>query len=200
MTKKAPKLPAWANKARCGPGYGGEPAFLSAPIWFDVSDLSTGLSQFSRPAMHHADLILRALFWSTGSLPAEWRRLRVFLHGIRIGRPERFIAELLEHGWRRDGDRLIHAETEARRNAFIRDRIDRKDPRKESKRLRFDVLEAGGFACHYCGRRPPEVELQVDHIEPISRGGLDERENMVASCADCNRGKASRILQRVGGA
>ena len=60
-----------------------------------------------------------------------------------------------------------------------------------SKALRFEVLRRDGFACRYCGGRAPEVQLQVDHVKPVSLGGRDEPENIVTSCADCNWGKGS---------
>lgn len=33
-----------------------------------------------------------------------------------------------------------------------------------SKALRFEVLRRDGFACTYCGRRPPDIELHIDHV------------------------------------
>lgn len=36
-----------------------------------------------------------------------------------------------------------------------------------SKKLRFEVFKRDGFRCAYCGKFPPAVILEVDHIEPI---------------------------------
>lgn len=66
--------------------------------------------------------------------------------------------------------------------------------RQISQRTRFAVLERDGFCCHYCGRAAPNVELHVDHIIPVSAGGVDDMSNYIASCADCNLGKHSRLL------
>lgn len=55
--------------------------------------------------------------------------------------------------------------------------------------LRFRVLKRDGSACKICGRRPPDVSLHVDHIIPISRGGLTEERNLQTLCGDCNMGK-----------
>ncbi len=55
--------------------------------------------------------------------------------------------------------------------------------------VRFDVFKRDDFTCSYCGRRPPVVTLEVDHIIPRVEGGSDERENLTTSCFDCNRGK-----------
>jgi hypothetical protein len=59
-----------------------------------------------------------------------------------------------------------------------------------SQKIRFDVFKRDRFACQYCGRRPPDVLLEVDHITPVCEDGGNEVENLVTSCFDCNRGKA----------
>jgi hypothetical protein len=63
-----------------------------------------------------------------------------------------------------------------------------------SKGKRFEIFKRDGFTCQYCGRRPPEVVLEVDHVEPQSLGGSDEEINLVSSCFDCNRGKSAKRL------
>lgn len=66
-----------------------------------------------------------------------------------------------------------------------------------SKRLRFEVFKRDRFTCTYCGRRPPEVLLEADHIVPKCEGGPDTLENLTTSCEPCNRGKAGRPLGAV---
>jgi hypothetical protein len=56
-------------------------------------------------------------------------------------------------------------------------------------RMRFMVLARDGFACRYCGYRPPEVRLEVDHVVPEALGGPTEPENLIAACDRCNVGK-----------
>lgn len=58
-------------------------------------------------------------------------------------------------------------------------------------KLRFEVLKRDGFACRYCGRRAPEVSLQVDHVHPVALGGVNDHLNLAASCAACNNGKGA---------
>lgn len=60
---------------------------------------------------------------------------------------------------------------------------------------RFAVLHRCDFKCVYCGRRPPEVELEVDHFIPVTAGGEDIDENYVAACRECNIGKGVTIIQ-----
>lgn len=59
------------------------------------------------------------------------------------------------------------------------------------KRLRFEIFKRDSFACAYCGRTPPSVTLQVDHIHPVSKGGTDDEENLITACFECNNGKSN---------
>lgn len=63
-----------------------------------------------------------------------------------------------------------------------------------SKRTRFEIFKRDGFTCQYCGKIPPGIVLEVDHIHPRSKGGTDDSINLTTSCADCNRGKSDRVL------
>ena len=60
-----------------------------------------------------------------------------------------------------------------------------------SPKKRFTVLERDRFTCRYCGRRPPEVVLHIDHVRSRKNGGGNSLENLAASCDDCNLGKGS---------
>lgn len=66
-----------------------------------------------------------------------------------------------------------------------------------STRTRFEVFKRDNFTCRYCGRKSPEVILEVDHITPICEGGSDDQINLTTSCWDCNRGKAGVSLNEV---
>jgi hypothetical protein len=57
--------------------------------------------------------------------------------------------------------------------------------------VRFDVFKRDDFTCAYCGRRPPEVTLEVDHIIPRAEGGTNDPENLTTACWDCNHGKGA---------
>jgi hypothetical protein len=59
------------------------------------------------------------------------------------------------------------------------------------KRIRFEIFKRDDFTCQYCGAHPPEVMLEVDHIDPVSLGGVDEEDNLITACFNCNRGKAA---------
>ncbi len=66
-----------------------------------------------------------------------------------------------------------------------------------TKKIRFEVFKRDGFACAYCGKTPPAVTLEVDHIEPKSAGGSDDMNNLITACFDCNRGKKAIPLSKI---
>jgi hypothetical protein len=66
-----------------------------------------------------------------------------------------------------------------------------------SKKIRFEVFKRDGFKCQYCGQTPPAITLEVDHINPVSKGGEDDINNLITSCFDCNRGKSNIELKRI---
>jgi hypothetical protein len=63
-----------------------------------------------------------------------------------------------------------------------------------SKKTRFEVFKRDSFKCQYCGQSSPDVILEVDHIDPVSKGGLDEMVNYITACRSCNAGKSDRKL------
>jgi len=66
-----------------------------------------------------------------------------------------------------------------------------------TKKLRFEVFKRDNFSCIYCGNSPPNVVLEVDHFEPVSKGGDNSINNLVTSCFNCNRGKSNIRLANV---
>lgn len=64
-----------------------------------------------------------------------------------------------------------------------------------SKKVRFEVFKRDKFTCVYCGRKAPDVILEVDHINPVAKGGDNSITNLVTSCIDCNRGKRDIPLE-----
>lgn len=55
-----------------------------------------------------------------------------------------------------------------------------------------DILEEFDHCCAYCQTRG--VELEQEHITPLSRGGQHTRHNVVPSCTTCNDRKGIRNL------
>ncbi len=64
-----------------------------------------------------------------------------------------------------------------------------------------EVFESAGWRCFYCGidveqrqdtKTAQTNEAQADHFKPLSRGGTNERSNIVCSCGLCNQRKGSK--------
>jgi len=57
--------------------------------------------------------------------------------------------------------------------------------------IRYEVLKRDR-KCLLCGAGPDQIQLQVDHIIPRSKGGSNDLSNLQVLCATCNRGKSNR--------
>jgi hypothetical protein len=63
-------------------------------------------------------------------------------------------------------------------------------------RLRNEIKQRDHYACLACGvslAAEPHLLLEVDHIMPVSRGGLSVPENLQTLCWRCNRSKGARV-------
>jgi 5-methylcytosine-specific restriction endonuclease McrA len=102
-------------------------------------------------------------------------------------------AEVVEHAsWD------LHSETTTlARPMVIRLVTFVKVPRDTHRRkiTRRAVFARDGWQCQYCGSRN---NLTVDHVIPRSKGGQSTWENIVASCAPCNRRKGDHLPGKVG--
>ncbi|TKJ43350.1 hypothetical protein CEE36_04780 [candidate division TA06 bacterium B3_TA06] len=47
--------------------------------------------------------------------------------------------------------------------------------------------------CVKCGKEPPEVDLHIDHIIPVSLGGPSKRHNIQFLCEECNLRKSNKL-------
>lgn len=57
---------------------------------------------------------------------------------------------------------------------------------------RYAILERDDFTCQYCGRKAPDVALEVDHIIPVSNGGTNNPSNLKTACFECNSQKRAK--------
>lgn len=63
--------------------------------------------------------------------------------------------------------------------------------------LRKQILARDGYVCQYCGaslQKEPNLLLEVDHIIPVSKGGITTVDNLQTLCWRCNRKKGSKII------
>ncbi|RMI28202.1 HNH endonuclease [Nocardia stercoris] len=64
-------------------------------------------------------------------------------------------------------------------------------------RLRTMIKERDWYTCRYCSvslADEPHLLLEVDHIIPVSRGGLTTPDNLQTLCWRCNRTKSNKII------
>jgi 5-methylcytosine-specific restriction endonuclease McrA len=64
-------------------------------------------------------------------------------------------------------------------------------------KLRNFIKERDHFTCKQCSASvaaEPNLLLEVDHIVPVSKGGLSELTNLQTLCWRCNRTKSNKLL------
>lgn len=59
------------------------------------------------------------------------------------------------------------------------------------REMRNDVYRRDDYICQFCGKKLPPTELTIDHLIPLSLGGLDEVTNYVTACGPCNNRKTN---------
>lgn len=75
----------------------------------------------------------------------------------------------------------------------IWDAICRVERGKVSNKMRFAIYQRDGYRCCICGRSQQFVDLEIDHIIPISKSGKSTYDNLQTLCHDCNVNKGNRI-------
>lgn len=59
-----------------------------------------------------------------------------------------------------------------------------------SAEVRIRVFKRDRFQCTYCGAPGTDVELEVDHIIAVAKGGSNHMSNLTTACRACNQGKS----------
>lgn len=76
--------------------------------------------------------------------------------------------------------------------------IKRAKRRVSYKRVRSLLLERGVTKCHWC-KEPLTLETStIEHIVPLSRGGLDCMQNFTLACNVCNEARGSDMPELYG--
>lgn len=63
-----------------------------------------------------------------------------------------------------------------------------------SAEVRIRVMKRDRFQCTYCGSPGTDVELEIDHIHPVSKGGSHHMSNLTTACRKCNQTKGNRKM------
>jgi hypothetical protein len=70
---------------------------------------------------------------------------------------------------------------------------DRLANRRVPDSMRAVVLVRDGGRCRKCRRA---INLEMDHIVPVSKGGKTEEANLQTLCRRCNRAKSKKLIPR----
>ena len=65
-------------------------------------------------------------------------------------------------------------------------------------KLRQYIKERDNYTCQQCSNstyEEPNLLLEIDHIIPVSRGGLTTEDNLQTLCWKCNRSKSNKIQE-----
>ena len=108
----------------------------------------------------------------------SWRELSAFMHGsgpvIHTPGFEMLLPQVivLSRYYRNPPQRVKFN----RRNIFLRDQ----------------------HTCQYCGKRPKDDDMTIDHVLARSRGGHTIWENVVLACTPCNIQKGNHLPEECG--
>ena len=58
-----------------------------------------------------------------------------------------------------------------------------------SPELKRELFKTQNGKCMYCGRKPGVDLMDVDHKNPVSKGGSDQKRNLQLLCRSCNTRK-----------
>ena len=66
-----------------------------------------------------------------------------------------------------------------------------------TSKLRKQIKERDHYTCCMCGNSiivEPNLLLEIDHIVPVSKGGLTKADNLQTLCWKCNRNKGAKMI------
>ncbi len=68
-------------------------------------------------------------------------------------------------------------------------------PRRTQPVSRKGVFLRDGYRCNYCDEELSAKELTLDHVVPLSKGGVSSWSNLSTCCYDCNNLKGDKLLE-----
>ena len=93
------------------------------------------------------------------------------------------------------GDPLIRGVNRRKFLRNARERMGQRGPTATSA-VRAIVWAMTNGRCYYCGLQTnPFENFCVDHVQPLSRGGTNDIDNLVPCCDYCNRYKGTHLVE-----
>ena len=68
-------------------------------------------------------------------------------------------------------------------------------PKNARREFRQQIFKDWNWQCAYCSKQLNENTTTIDHIVPKYKGGHNVRSNMCCCCSQCNRDKASTLIE-----
>ena len=116
--------------------------------------------------------------------PKEKLRRRKYSHGYYRENQEKLKAYAIEYRKADTARQTIYKQRRRHRDQGL--------PATLTPQEWDEILEENNYSCFYCGAT--DIELEMEHMLPSSRGGGLVRENIVPSCGDCNRSKKTMTV------
>ncbi len=64
---------------------------------------------------------------------------------------------------------------------------------RDLRKSRWWQQKTSSGKCYFCGRKTTFKNLTMDHLLPLSRGGMSTKDNIVPCCKSCNTKKKSML-------
>lgn len=65
-----------------------------------------------------------------------------------------------------------------------------------SRRKRRQVYARDNFICQLCGNKCFPEDISLDHLVPVSKGGTNDKKNLITAHKSCNERKADAVYVR----
>ena len=127
----------------------------------------------------------------TISLPVRWQRSRTLKCGCKNVRTSHGFAVITEFVPAKGCSKHKFELVDPARWG-VPESIGLRPTQAEWSVLRELVFQRDNFVCQYCFASG--VELECDHIIPVSRGGSSDIANLTTACQPCNRAKSDKLL------
>ena len=81
---------------------------------------------------------------------------------------------------------MFHCESDLLANLIVL------SPKLARRKFRESIFQDWNWQCAYCDKQLSDRDATIDHVVPKHKGGHNTRNNLVCSCACCNKAKGSQ--------
>lgn len=73
--------------------------------------------------------------------------------------------------------------------------VDKRIDFYNDKESRLRIYERDNYKCYKCGKLLTRWDATIDHIVPVSRGGTNQKDNLVTCCLMCNSKRRNKEIE-----